>query len=31
LIDHFHFHRCLLGGDGWGKFDYRGWGLLGCH
>lgn len=28
---HFHFHLSLLGGDGWGKFDSRGWGQLECH
>lgn len=27
----FHFHRSLLGGDGWGKFDDHDWGLLGDH
>ncbi|HEX7639419.1 MAG TPA: hypothetical protein VF457_13565, partial [Burkholderiaceae bacterium] len=27
----FHFHRSLLGGDGWGKFDDHEWGLLEDH
>ena len=27
----FHFHRSLLGLDGWGKFDDHNWGLLEDH
>jgi hypothetical protein len=27
----FPFHLSLLLSDGWGKFDYRNWGLLDYH